>query len=192
MTNYAEIYDHTFLTNAGYQSWTGSPGVRLVFANQERLLKAGRRHLDYGCGAGFVVELLGSHNFNKESHGTDVSTKMCDETNERLGGAYAKPIFGDQAPFEDSFFDLITCFDVLEHVDADDVHRLRDDIYRLLQPNGVFFCNISLKPSVSTDLHGENLHRTIKPADWWDSIFEFDSYEVQKDRMEMTAWKTLG
>ena len=191
MTNYGEIYDHTFKSHEGYQSWIGSPGVRLAFINHKRLLETGRKHLDYGCGAGFVVELLGSHHFKKASVGADVSEAMCAAANLRLGGDYVKQIETGRAPFEDGSFDLVTCFDVLEHVDAEDVPKLRDDIFRLLRPGGVFFCNISLRLAGSVDINGDNLHRTVKPADWWNDHFAFDEYEVKKADMEMTAWKTM-
>lgn len=189
MPNYEEIYNATFLSNPGYQSWIGSPGVRLAFANQERLMRTGDRHLDYGCGAGFVVESMRSHVFNEGSFGTDVSSVMCNAVNKRLGGQVALQIKGGKAPFEDHAFDLVTCFDVLEHVDEEDIPGLRDDILRLLSPGGLLFCNISLRLAVSVDLNGDNLHRTVRPADWWDSIFSFDSFAVTKDSMEMTAWK---
>ena len=191
MPNYEEIYDRTFAENTGYQNWIGSPGVRLVFLNQDQIQRTGKKHLDYGCGAGFVVELMRSYVFEKESYGVDVSSEMCKAANSRLGGEFALKIEDKKGPFPDDNFDIITCFDVLEHVDEEDVEAIKADIMRLLAPGGVFFCNISLKPSVSVDHNGENLHRTVKPASWWDDIFAFDSFDVQKSRMEMTAWKRV-
>ena len=68
---------------------------------------------------------------------------------------------------------------------------MRDEVKRLAAPDATFFCNISLRPAMTVDKNGENLHRTIKPPQWWDDIFEFDEYHVHKDEMEMTCWKTL-
>ena len=39
-------------------------------------------------------------------------------------------------PFEDQFFSLITCFDVLEHLDEQDIDTTISEILRVLRPGG--------------------------------------------------------
>lgn len=100
-----------------------------------------------------------------------------------------KHIDNGRTPFQDETFDLITCFDVLEHLDERDVYSTRNEIYRILKPGGTFFCNISLRPSNTFDLDGRDLHRTVKQPDWWDEIFNFDEFTVTKEFMELCGWK---
>lgn len=189
MSGYAEIYDKVFAEHPGYQSPIGSPGFRLCLQNQERLLALGPKHLDYGSGAGFAVELMRSFLFRKDSNGVDVSPKMAASANARIGADVVKLLEKGRAPFADETFDLVTCFDVLEHLDPPDILTTRSEIFRVLKPGGTLFCNISLRLSGTIDQEGKNLHRTVEKPDWWDSIFQFDEFTVTKTDMEMTAWK---
>lgn len=191
MAEYADIYDKVFSEHTGYQSPIGSPGFRLCLQNQERLLNAGPRHLDYGCGAGFAVELMRSHLFRKEAYGVDISPKMVASANYRMGADVVRVMENGRAPFDTASFDIVTCFDVLEHLDEPDIWATRNEIHRLIKPGGILFCNISLRLSGSVDLSGRNLHRTIQKPDWWDDIFAFDDFAVTKADMEMTGWKRL-
>ena len=191
MPDYSEIYDGVFEANTGYQSHIGSPGYRLCMQNQQRLKSLGDRHLDFGCGAGFVVELMKSHHFRKASVGVDVSPAMIANANSRMNHEVAFRLSGGVAPFPSHSFDIIICFDVLEHLDYEDIISTRKEIERLISPSGTLFCNISLRLAISVDLNGENLHRTVKPPDWWDHMFAFDEFHVTKSDMEMTAWKSF-
>ncbi|QRM28280.1 class I SAM-dependent methyltransferase [Microvirga sp. VF16] len=191
MSPYGEIYDKVFSEHSGYQNPIGSPGFRLCLQNQERLMNLGPHHLDYGSGAGFAVELMRSHLFRKESFGVDVSAKMAASANARIGAEVIHLLENSRAPFPNDTFDLVTCFDVLEHLDPPDIFATRDEIQRVLKPGGTFFCNISLRLSGTIDQEGRNLHRTVAKPDWWDTIFQFDEFTVTKSDMEMTAWKRL-
>jgi|CXWL01.1.fsa_nt_gi SAM-dependent methyltransferase len=192
MANYADIYNQVFDHHAAYQSPIYSPGVRLCMLHRERIKSLGRRHIDVGCGAGFVVELLKCGLFNKESVGVDVSPRMVEETNSRVSIGSAHLIADGRAPFPDGQFDLVTCFDVLEHLDEADIPAFRDELFRLTGDGGTLLCNISLRPAAIVDHNGENLHRTIRSHGWWDQLFAFDEFTFVKEDMEMTAWKRVA
>jgi SAM-dependent methyltransferase len=88
------------------------------------------RILDVGCGTGANLEMLSRFG---DAEGIDVSQEaltFCRErglSNVRWGEA-------ERIPFEDKTFDLVTAFDVVEHLD-DDVGGLKE-IYRVLRPGG--------------------------------------------------------
>jgi SAM-dependent methyltransferase len=189
MNKYGQIYDQVFTEHSGYQSQLGSPGFRLCLENRAKLKQLGPRYLDYGCGAGFAVELMGSYLFGKQSHGADVSRKMAEAANSRFGMKLVHLIEDGRTAFENSTFDIVTCFDVLEHLDVDDIHATKAEIFRVLKPGGTFFCNISLRLSGTYDFEGRDLHRTVEKPDWWDTIFDFDEFTVTKEFMELTGWK---
>ncbi|WP_082501167.1 class I SAM-dependent methyltransferase [Methylobacterium sp. Leaf88] len=191
MASYSQIYDEVFSNHTGYQSPIGSPGFRLCLQNQKRIQQLGQKSLDYGCGAGFTVELLRSHLFQKEAFGADISPKMVAAGNARIGMDAVKVISNGRAPYEDNSFDFITCFDVLEHLDEADILNVEKEFRRLIKPGGTVFCNISLRLAGSVDLDGRNLHRTVQAPDWWDKIFAFDEFTVEKSDMEMTGWKRM-
>ncbi|MDO1558304.1 class I SAM-dependent methyltransferase [Brevundimonas sp. 2R-24] len=187
MADYAGIYDRVHAENEGYQLPHHSPGLLLVRQNEARLRAEGPRHIDLGCGAGFVVEQMREWGF--DSVGADISAQAVETANARMGEGAAAVIENGRAPFPDHSFDLVTCFDVLEHLDREDVPGLRDEFLRLLKPGGLLFCNISLRLAGSVDHEGVNLHRTVEPPQWWDAIFAFDEYTVLRAKQDMSCWK---
>jgi SAM-dependent methyltransferase len=94
------------------------------------------KHLDYGGGEGFLVKLLRESGWNSTSYDLFVNKDMKIED---LGT-----------------FDLITAFEVFEHVP--DVNALMSDLRRLLVPNGIVF--------FSTMLSDANIHKN-KRLNWW-------------------------
>ena len=88
------------------------------------------RILDVGCGTGANLVLLSEFG---DVQGVDISPDalaFCRERgldNVRLGAA-------ESLPYEDNEFDLVTAFDVVEHMD-DDVAGLRE-MRRVLRPGG--------------------------------------------------------
>ena len=94
-------------------------------------------------------------------------------------------------PFEDHFFSLITCFDVLEHLDEQDIDTTISEILRALRPGGVFLGSVSCRKSGVDDLHGDNLHRTVKSPDWWINKFGPDNAQYDGKRQQLTLWKHL-
>ena len=97
--------------------------------------------LDFGCGAGQVVELL---------RATGVSAYGCDAS--YGGGAYAipdelseviLPMQGKEIPFPAEMFDVVVNNQVMEHVV--DLDSALSEIHRVLKPGGsclVFFLTI--------------------------------------------------
>ena len=86
--------------------------------------------LDVGCGTGANLKMLGEFG---DAQGVDISSDavaFCRERgleNVKLGAA-------ESLPYDDNGFDLVTAFDVVEHMD-DDVAGLRE-MRRVLRPGG--------------------------------------------------------
>ena len=70
--------------------------------------------LDVGCAAGFCMQALRELGF--EAHGVEVSETIARHAIERLGFDAVHIGTLEDAPFEDRTFDLITMWDVIEHV----------------------------------------------------------------------------
>lgn len=76
-------------------------------------------------------------------------------------------------------FDVITSWEVLEHIAASDLAILFTNIRNNLKDNGYFICSISLVRY--TDQFGNPYHVTLQPKDWWKDRFEENGLQVLID-----------
>jgi SAM-dependent methyltransferase len=88
------------------------------------------RILDVGCGTGANLEMLSRFG---AAEGIDISHEALSFCRER-GLKNVRWGEVERIPFEDERFDLVTAFDVVEHLD-DDVGGLKE-LYRVLRPGG--------------------------------------------------------
>ncbi len=91
------------------------------------------RWLDIGCSAGFILSVAKSADY--ETYGIEI---------DQLGVKHAREIFGldnifqgtfEEHYFDDNFFDIITMYDVIEHVQ--DLNEIVKELKRVLSKNGV-------------------------------------------------------
>lgn len=66
-------------------------------------------------------------------------------------------------------FDLITCWDVMEHFEENQVDNFLTYLTRHMKPNGMFVASIALF-SCAIDRYGNGTveyHKTLKDKEWW-------------------------
>jgi O-antigen biosynthesis protein len=117
-----------------------SPGTLVAAEHLARYraaaaLAAGRRVLDAGCGTGYGTQML-VHAGSQSVHGLDSAPDAVRATARLTGGA-AEIVQGDihQLPFDDASFDLVVCFEVIEHVEERD--RVLAELRRVLTDDGL-------------------------------------------------------
>ena len=103
--------------------------------------------LDYGTGKGGLIQIL-KHQINStvEIKGYDPAVKEFAETPKKK-------------------FDIITCIEVLEHVDRDSIDETLSQISNLTKK--FFFYAIDLIPANKKLSDGRNAHILLAPPDWW-------------------------
>ncbi|MCM8832036.1 MAG: class I SAM-dependent methyltransferase, partial [Candidatus Omnitrophica bacterium] len=113
-SNFDEIYPLEYYKNYGEQKTE----IKILENKKEKKIlkfKKEGRLLDVGCNKGFF--LAGMRNYNWDVWGVDISSFSCE---------YAKNIFGLKnifcanildIEFKDNFFDVITLWQVIEHLD---------------------------------------------------------------------------
>ena len=111
-----------------------------------RMSFSGQRMLDYGCGNGAQTLLFGCD--AATLMGVDTSTASIEEFRTHippaLSGTVLPVLFdGTVIPAPDASFDIVTCFEVLEHVDNEQ-QTLRE-ITRVLKPHGAFLLTVPNK-----------------------------------------------
>jgi 2-polyprenyl-3-methyl-5-hydroxy-6-metoxy-1,4-benzoquinol methylase len=106
-------------------------GKRLGFAL--RAGPSGGRALDVGCAAGFCMQALRLRGF--DVYGVEVSATIAAHAIDHFGFDTVHVGELQSAPWEEQSFDLITMWDVVEHVV--DPHALLLSARRLLKPGGL-------------------------------------------------------
>src|SRR5688500_6677197 len=98
------------------------------------------RALDYGCGAGEVVEE--ARRIGLDMYGVEVLYEGANDKAEieRKGllGHIVRTMNNGVIPFEDNFFDFVVSNQVFEHVE--DLDGALKEIDRVLKPGGGFLC----------------------------------------------------
>ena len=131
--------------------------------------------LDLGCsGGGFVRECLNDGCLAVGLEGSDFSQKrhraewavipqylfVCDVTAPFQITARA----GGRTSFEQLTFDVVTSWELLEHIAESDLSALAENVRRHLKPGGLWI--VSVSPHSDKPGHVE-LHQTVRPREWW-------------------------
>lgn len=115
--------------------------------------------LDIGCGRGQFIELMIKQ--NKKAFGCDISQVLINKLH--LPGAILRWGSMSEIPFQNSF-DLVTAFDVLEHIPEAEIEMSLVELNRVTKKDAI----VSL--AWHTDKKWNmDLHVTIKNENWWNT-----------------------
>ena len=125
--------------------------------------------LDVGCGLGLMVYYL--RLLGVKAYGVEISKYA-------LKSAYSKVkkylSYGDvlKLPFEDNSYDLVTSFDVLEHVETESLKKAVLECNRVTKKL-VLHKIFTLENWWIKQFHGPDLsHVSVFGKDWWKSFFK--------------------
>lgn len=74
-------------------------------------------------------------------------------------------------------FDLVTAWEVLEHIPEDKLKSLLENIRTHLKPNGLFAGSVAMFEDYDP-VTGANWHVTLKPRDWWETLFTENGFRI--------------
>ena len=149
-----------------------------LFNRRLSLLYPGRRLriLDVGCsGGGFVKSCLDDGNIAMGLEGSDYSQKhrraewatipeslfTCDVTSD----FNIRTTADIQSA---ATFDVITAWEVMEHIRARDLPKLCDNIKRHLARAGMWIMSVA---PIDDVINGVQLHQTVQSREWWIRFF---------------------
>lgn len=79
-------------------------------------------------------------------------------------------VFNDDEPMK---FDVVTCFDVIEHFDPEDQSQFIQNIRKHLKDDGIFLLAIAMFPAGRSVGHDPiEYHKSIFPVEWWQNKFQ--------------------
>jgi SAM-dependent methyltransferase len=118
------------------------------------------RLLDVGCGLGFFVRKAKQRLPGWEVGGVEISEHAVRYASEELGIPDLRSGLLEDAGFPDDHFDLVTLWDVLEHLR--DPEPLLTEALRILKPGGICFMHT---PNVQLQVPKAKLKRLLKGMD---------------------------
>ena len=128
----------------------------------------GNRHLDVGCAYGLLAERMRAAGW--DSYGIDISEFALAQAERQIRRAACLGS-ADRLPFKPNTFDLVTCIDVLEHLDKPSFHRAVEELHATLRAGGLVVAampnmvdNLLWNVYTPDFLDPDTTHRTYKSA----------------------------
>lgn len=82
------------------------------------------------------------------------------------------------AVHEPAKFQVVTAWEVLEHIKADNLPQVMENIDRHLAKDGVLIMSIC---PISDQVDGVEMHQTIQPQEWWVDLFSRLGYRAHPE-----------
>lgn len=117
------------------------------------------RYLDVACGRGEMLNFAMYHGFSNV-HGTEIVPELIDGDRVVLAVVHA-------LPFPDNSFDVVTMFDVIEHLIPGDDELACRELARVAKSHILVAAN----NRKSQNRAGDVLHINIRPYEEWDRLF---------------------
>lgn len=129
-------YKEMYLNEENHWWFVGTRNILFSLINKFVVKNEKNKILDIGCGTGIVLKKL-------ESYGNTFGVDISDEAISFCLKRGIKNIFKADIlnlPFKNNYFNLITLFDVLEHVNKPSLALV--EIYRILDLNGIVVLSV--------------------------------------------------
>jgi SAM-dependent methyltransferase len=122
-----------------------------------------------GCGLGYFIEMAAKY---YECNGIDVSEYAISCANKRIKNAIMTTGDANSLEFNDDYFDIITCFDVLEHLPYP--QNTMGEFNRTLKDQGILVISVPNTESIGLEWKGKDwfgyrdpTHTSLlSPRDW--------------------------
>jgi cyclopropane fatty-acyl-phospholipid synthase-like methyltransferase len=181
-SKYVTVLKNSSISDADYQH-SDSKLIPLLRPWTSQLHR-GALCLDLGCGHGNILHALQTLGFEK-LYGVDASDEQIVLAHRKFPQVETGDIHEYLSRFSDNYFNLITLFDVVEHLTKDEILTLFTNIYAKLAPSGIFIvhCPNGDSPMASQVFAGDFSHETLLNAKSAESICKlsgFTAFEAQE------------
>lgn len=188
MSDYGPAYWDRLDNGQGYQDsvmWQDLAFItHHIFANGDNGvdLAGSLPHIDVGCAFGFMIRHMRRRGF--ESFGLDYSQYSIDNAPPDVAEHIR---WFDLSGRNDSFFGkerfkLLTCFETLEHIEANKAYRAITHLWNLLEPGGSGLITICT-PEVP-NWQSDPTHINVVSRDWWTPRFAERGFTFRDDLVQ--------
>lgn len=125
-----------------------------------------KRILDIGCAYGYFLKLCDE--LHAETYGIDISDYALSIASQNTKAALHKlNIEKQKLPYENEFFDVVTCFDVVEHLRM--VNTYLKEIHRVLKRWGLLFITSPNKAFIFKSIIKDRdpTHVNVHESNYW-------------------------
>lgn len=177
-----EKYSHEYAEN--YKS--SLPKLQKRFSRQIARIKKFKprgKLLDVGCGTGYFLKYLKDYHPQWQIYGVEPSKLLREVANSNVA-THIRPGTLNNIPFPNTYVDIITCYDVLEH--SADLNNNLSELKRVLKPNGLILVQAPNYKSIMAYITG-------KKWDWWcipDHVLHF-SYDFLTTYFQANGFRIL-
>jgi len=124
--------------------------------------------LDVGCAKGFLVKAL--VDLGIDAYGIDPSEYAVSEAPPDVKDKLTLGV-AQSLPYPDNKFDVVTCFDVLEHIPETDVPKVLSEMLRVTKDWLVLrLVTREIDREIDDDVDAS--HKTLHGKDWWHERIE--------------------
>lgn len=159
-----------------------------------KIAKIGQTILDFGCGSGEMLEVFYRNKFRPKKYvGLDIRAQTIKENNEKFKNLdFAEFRQADLCSHDldvGQTFDIIMCFEVMEHIGHENADAFLDNI--------AYHCNENTRVYLSTPNYDPNVgaakNHMLKHVDGTEEIGEWDHHELETKLSEyFTVEKKYG
>ena len=139
--------------------------LTLLFPRAEEI----KRILDLGCAEGGFLEICQEKGI--DVYGVDISAYALKKAKKRVKGELIRlDLENEKLPWPDGFFDVVTVFDLLEHLRSSNL--LFSETQRVLKRGGLFFAttpnaDFILAKSLGKVIPGDKTHVNLQGSKYW-------------------------
>lgn len=151
--------------------------------------------LDFGCGSGFLSEIVFKYKIFQNVIGIDISSEQVTLFNEKFKYNNYKAIVSDivHTGFASNSFDAAGCYSVIHHIY--DYKAAVKEITRVLKPEGVFYCDFEPNRkfqqlmSVPIKIRRKTIDKPPDGLDKLEHIAEYhNNFELGIDKDHFVTW----
>ena len=142
--------------------------------------KNGGKLLDIGCGKGFFLQYAEKL---YETYGIDISEYGIKRAQGRLFSTRLYVGNAEQLDFDANYFDIVTCFDLLEHLDKPELAI--KECYRVLAQNGLLIANVPNPGSIGHEwkkqqwfAYRDPTHVSLLTEEEWEQLLQKNNFRI--------------